>query len=284
MNRMLFIFMLAISFGLASQIPKDYASKDSLRILSWNVFLRPKILKDQQLKRVRHIAFTIKKLDADMVLLQEVFHKRAREILIDSLKHIYPYNARNNRKSVFGYSSGLITFSKQKIDKSTSLYFSKSSGSDCLAKKGGLLVDIQTGKQHISVLNTHLQAGSKPKKQRVRMHQVEEISKLCMNRNQLMVFAGDFNIRFESIFFHRLKQKLHVTNKNPILKSAIKHTANFSDQELFPVQGLPVRIDHIMIKSSKEDIHLNYLEIKEPRHNDKRLSDHNPIIGVIQLN
>ena len=105
-----------------------------------------------------------------------------------------------------------------------------------------------------------------------------------MNRKKLMVFAGDFNIRFESNFFLRLKQKLHVTNKNPILKSAIKHTANFSDQELFPVQGLPVRIDHIMIKSSKEDIHLNYLEIKEPRYNDKRLSDHNPIIGVIQLN
>ena len=172
---MLFLLMLTISFGISSQIPKEYASKDSLRILSWNVFLRPKILKDQQLKRVRHIALTIKKLDADIVLLQEVFHKRAREILIDSLKHLYPYNARNNRKSVFGYSSGLITFSKQKIDKSTSLYFSKSSGSDRLAKKGGLLVDIQTGKQHISVLNTHLQAGSKPKKQRVRMHQVEEI-------------------------------------------------------------------------------------------------------------
>ena len=62
---------------------------------------------------------------------------------------------------------------------------------------------IQTGKQHISVLNTHLQAGNKPKKQRVRMHQVEEISKLCMDRKQLMVYGGDFNIRFESkIFIH----------------------------------------------------------------------------------
>ena len=56
-----------------------------LSILSWNVFLRPAILNDGQLDRVDSIVKYLENSNADILVLQEVFHKKARRKLTKQL-------------------------------------------------------------------------------------------------------------------------------------------------------------------------------------------------------
>jgi phospholipase C len=93
----------------------DAYSADSLKVASWNVFLRPAILNDNQLERVQPIAEKIIELDPDVIVLQEVFHKKARKKLIASLESHYPYFTTRGKTSWLGVSSGLLIMSKYPI-------------------------------------------------------------------------------------------------------------------------------------------------------------------------
>jgi len=75
-RRLLFFF---IFFFLSL---KASAQSDTLKVVSWNVFLRPGILRDGQMNRVSHIADYIIGCGADIVVLQDVFHKRSRKRMI----------------------------------------------------------------------------------------------------------------------------------------------------------------------------------------------------------
>ena len=75
--------------------------EDSVKILSWNVFLRPGILHDHQLERVDSIAKYLSDTDADVLVLQEVFHRKSRKKLIGHLKEKYPFFTSMGPKSFF---------------------------------------------------------------------------------------------------------------------------------------------------------------------------------------
>ena len=83
---------------------------DSLKVVSWNVFLRPGILKDKQLKRVDSIAASLLNMDVDVIVLQEVFHKKSRKRLIAALSKSYPFYTKMGRKSFWGVPSGNCFF------------------------------------------------------------------------------------------------------------------------------------------------------------------------------
>ena len=80
--------------------PHFLCQTDSLKILSWNVFLRPSIMKDSQMERVDSVAKFLIKSNADILVLQELFHRRARiriskllkkNILIKHLKGLFHF-------------------------------------------------------------------------------------------------------------------------------------------------------------------------------------------------
>ena len=71
-EKLFFMILLLLPLNAATQM-------DTLKVMSWNVFLRPGILSDGQMDRVSDIGSHIICCGGDVIVLQEVFHKRARK-------------------------------------------------------------------------------------------------------------------------------------------------------------------------------------------------------------
>ena len=106
-----------------------------IKVMSWNVFLRPGILCDGQMVRVPEISKYLLSSSADVLVLQEVFHRKSRRQLIQLLSDQYPFHTQEGPASFWGVSSGILVFSKDSILKESTASFSKARGSDRLAKK-----------------------------------------------------------------------------------------------------------------------------------------------------
>ena len=274
MKKTVLIFFLIVVGSTHCQI----ALTDTIQILSWNVFLRPSILKDRQLERVEAITQHLIDKDADILVLQEVFHKKSKKILINTLSKSYPFHTKEGKKSFWGIASGVYIFCKDSILSEKHVDFISSSGTDALAKKGAVKIRIKRKNKEISVVGTHLQAGEGPKKNLIRKKQLEHLAKLN-NEDVTLIYAGDFNIRKKSTHFNDLREILDVKN----LASNYIETANFNDQELFPVNGKPVWIDFILINQHANAKFLN-LNTKRPKSHGKFLSDHSPVYAEIIIN
>ena len=276
----LFIFFTAASSLMHGQ-------EASIKVLSWNVFLRPSIMNDGQMDRVYEIGEYLKNSDADVLVLQEVFHRRARRALKKSLKSSYPYQTKKGPVTWLGIPSGVVLFSKIPIVKEKIISFSFSKGSDRLAKKGAILVTFETSGQKINILGTHLQAGSESSRKRIRATQINEIIKAVdvIDTNSVLIFAGDFNIKNTSNMFGKLTKKLKLNR--PILHQKSKRlaTSNFSNNGLYPTTGEPSWIDYILIRRASR-VKQKALWIEEPRgknkRKNKRLSDHNPVLSIVE--
>ncbi len=283
MRTFVFIF---VSFFLQLAI----AQTDSIKVLSWNVFLRPSILKDAQKKRTDSIASYLNESGADVLILQEVFHRTARKKLIRSLSKEYSYFTKIGPISFWGVSSGVMIASKDSIIATKHLSFKKGTGADKMAKKGGVAATIVHNSNKIHIVGTHLQAGRGKDKESIRRRQVKKLKRLSERMKELrdapIIYAGDFNIPFNSENFDFLKDTLNITCKKPM--GDLKATSNFSDSDLYLSDGKPQWIDYVLIEKGQR---LQTIEcyIQEPKaiygkaKERRRLSDHNPIINVISI-
>ena len=274
-------FLLLISFSL---LPLTYLyAQDSLKVVSWNVFLRPSILKDRQNERVDSIAAHILAMDADVIALQEVFHKRSRKRLIKALSKTYPFHTSMGKKSFWGVPSGNCIFSKDSIHSEEFVYFHRATSSDKLAKKGAIMIEIVHGNERFKISGTHLQAGGGEEGAHIRKSQVDQIASLEKRRSNeaTTLFAGDFNIPYADTLFEYTLQHLDAITHEPINQTI--GTANFDDHDLTGASGPPKWIDFILLKS-KGAVRIKRSHIVEPRcffgGKFERISDHNPIITV----
>lgn len=274
-------FTALITLLLASSFSYSQ-SPDSLKVVSWNVFLRPGILKDKQIKRVDSIAASILKMDADVVVLQEVFHKRSRRKLIKALSKSYPYHTKMGRRSFWGVPSGNCIFSKDSIESEQFIYYKKAMNADKLAKKGAIAVKINHLGKSFKIYGTHLQAGGGKEGAGIRCSQIDQLASMSEpSETTTSVFAGDFNIRYEDSLYEYLSEKLNISNFVPVNEEL--GTANFSDHDLTNASGSPKWIDFIFLHRAN-GIRFRTSRIKEPRclfgKKRSRISDHNPVITV----
>lgn len=265
--------------------PQQSSAQDTLKILSWNVFLRPSILGDKQMKRVDSIANHLINSDADVIVVQEVFHRRARKRIGFLMDSVYHFQTKPGPKSIFGVPSGVVIYSKTAFKGEVNYHsFSKGKGSDKMAKKGFVQVVVNPKGKDIAIIGTHLQAGNGEKRKAIRKNQVELISsaKNKIKDSTLLIFAGDFNISSTTPAFDSLIETLKSKTIEPTGK--LKNTCNFSDHNLMAPDGQPYWIDFILIRE-KEAVTIISSIIQAPRQmfKDKkeRLSDHNPIISTL---
>ena len=274
-----------VLFGSSSFL--GLGQESSIQVLSWNVFLRPFILNDGQMERVYEIGEYLKNSGADVLVLQEVFHNRARRELKRSLKSIYPYQTKKGPVTWLGIPSGVVFFSKMPIIKERIISFSFSKGSDRLAKKGAILVTFEKNGQKINILGTHLQAGSELSTKKIRAAQINEITEVVqdLDSSSILIYAGDFNIKKNSTMFGSLTKKLKSNNPRLNKKSKRTSTANFKDNGLYPTKGTPSWIDYILVRRASR-VSQKSLWIDEPRgkkrRKNKRLSDHNPVLSIVE--
>lgn len=258
-----------------------FSQKDSLQIVSWNVFLRPSFLRDGQLERVGGIGDYLNKTQADVLVLQEVFHNRARKRLIEALQANYPYQTKVGKTSFFGVSSGVLIFSKLPIRNERHIYFKRAILADRLAVKGGVLAEIDFHGLVIDIIGTHLQAGGGETGIEIRKEQLKDLLQLTAE-DRPTVFAGDFNIAQQSDAFGVMLEILNCETVDPA--GQLRYTANFSDHGLMKSSGLPKWIDFILTRRlGNVKIVDSYIE--QPMYQVgeafERLSDHNPIVGFV---
>ena len=278
-----FIFLFFIFSSLLNL--SVFGQKDSISILSWNVFLRPSIMKDSQIKRAESIAKFLYHSNADILVLQELFHRRAKRIISKKLKDKYPYKTRRGPVSFFGVSSGVMIYSKIPILKEKRISFKNAIGSDKMAKKGAVKATMKMNNKTIHTIGTHMQAGKGRKRNKIRRSQLRELKKLVntLDTGDLIFYAGDFNLHYQSKTYNYAKNILNSEADYP--NSSVKHTANFKDQDYYPVSGNPSWIDFIFINKKKiKGVKTKILEPKAWfKKKKKRISDHNPIISTIKL-
>ena len=271
------IFILSSSFGFA---------QDSLKIMTWNVFMRPSILNDGQLDRIDSTAAFLKASDADIIVLQELFHRRARKRLIKSLEATYPYYTSRGPKSEFNVASGVAILSKYPIESETHVPFKRATGSDRLARKGVIKAKVKTNKGELFVLGTHLQAGEGNKRKGVRKRQLETLAEVSesLPEDANVLIAGDFNIDASSEVFEEAMTLLDTDFKQPEGDECF--TSNFDDQELFATDGKPKWIDFVFLRRNRGSKLLS-AKIETPRYLSKgklkRLSDHSAFINWIKF-
>ena len=276
---------LSILFFITASFNVQCQDLDSIKVVSWNVFLRPGILDDDQLGRVDGIGNYLNQTDADVLVLQEVFHRRSRKRLTKKLKKKFPYYTGIGPKSFFGVPSGVVIFSKHKIIEEKHISYRNGKGSDRLARKGAISTAIQFFKTRIQIIGTHLQAGGGKERDKIRRNQIRKMKSFKNEKNIPRLYVGDFNISSNTQKFNDLLASLECSTDS--ISGENQYTANFDDHELTEVKGKPKWIDFILLRKHRKSKFIR-TKVEQPilksESGARRLSDHNPIHSTIQIN
>lgn len=154
----------------------------------------------------------------DVIIMQELFSKKARKIVKDGLNEKYPHCVLDNSRGKFliGVNSGLAIFSKYIISKDVLYTYKTFKGVEDFAKKGVMGARIEHPEKSIYLFTTHLQTGTsnspfvikifdkilnvtKLSGSQIKLVQVEKttdvISTFVDNlEDDTIFFGGDFNI------------------------------------------------------------------------------------------
>lgn len=192
--------------------------------------------KDDIEVRAKQIADKINehKQEFDIVCLQEMFDKNAREIMKKNLKTNFPYFFEDTRygRFIVGVNSGLMIFSKYEITRTIISDFNDKTGDSFFAKKGVMGVEISLPPSDLNndsniksdlnieskneklpskmcIFTTHMQAGGNTKwylkplnlltslnPNQIRLSQLKE-AQIIMNgfsQGLSFIYVGDFNI------------------------------------------------------------------------------------------
>lgn len=196
LNQVMKIFFL---FFLLFLIPHAYG--ESIRILTWNVFMLPKPINwSAQELRSKLIVNELKKGRHDVVVLQEAFDWKIHARLKLKLRKIYPYQYYLGRKlfSMTVYGSGVYFLSKYPFKNLSRVYFNQCGKADCLASKGSSVIEVSlSNNKKIQIASTHMQAGAESRYSDVRFDQLGQIKKMLAKVAKPSVpqfLLGDLNI------------------------------------------------------------------------------------------
>lgn len=185
---------------ITQQKTENAAGEKNLKILSWNIYMLPKIVPLKgKLERAQAIVDELKKSDFDIIVFQEAFLKGARELIKEGLANEYPYEfGPANTGGFIREHSGVWIISKVDMKLLNTIVFKNCAGSDCLARKGAMLLEGKWNDKPFQLLGTHLQADGYD---RIREKQMDQIylELLAANKKEGIpqIICGDMNTESE---------------------------------------------------------------------------------------
>lgn len=209
---MRFISLIFLSLILPLQ-----AMGEDIKLLTWNVYMLPKPIKfSRQLERTNVIREALKKVDHDVIVLQEAFYTHFSNTIRSSLKTSHPYQRKLGRargKFWQVMDSGVMILSRFPFKVLGYRFYGDCASADCFASKGVLLVEINLpeGKK-LQLAATHLQSGQTESRRNIRAKQTNVIKKLMQkfyNPEIPQLLMGDLNIDgLQENEFHVTTRKL----------------------------------------------------------------------------
>src|SRR4051812_262843 len=157
----LFCAMLgAGSFGYGQCGDQLPAENVELKILSWNIYMLPHVIMHSgQQQRAIEIVESLKNEEVDVIVFEEAFDKRSRDIIRLGLKEQFPYESGEPARDVFYKGNcGVWVISKTPFTVVKQIFFNSARGADRFASKGALLLQTRKNNFCFQVVATHLQS------------------------------------------------------------------------------------------------------------------------------
>lgn len=172
--------------------------REEIKILTWNVYMLPYLhLLHQTPTRARLIGETLLKFDYDIIVFQEVFHTRSRNILKSILREKYPYQYgpfNDPNLSIFT-NSGVMVVSKIPLHVIKNLVFNELRGFDKLAWKGAVLLAGEFNGRPFHLVATHLQSNIYKETRQRQLKQIyAEFIQPYENADITTIISGDLNV------------------------------------------------------------------------------------------
>jgi len=267
---------------------------NSLKIISWNIYMLPRhLLRTGQSERAYEIVEVLKEQDADIIVMEEAFDRKAREIIRKGLKEYFPYESGNPPKNIFWRTnSGIWIISKIPFTIVKNIYFAKGRGPDWFACKGAMLIEATKNNFSFYVIGTHLQSDfGGARSQEIRRAQYEQIRKELLEpfnkKNKPQFLVGDFNtIHHESLHYEQMLSMLEV--KSCSLEGDCRYSYDYSTNDFITkINNQPQLIDYILYSDSEHHkiegkMFINMFR-KQWDSNRFDLSDHFAVTGIFNL-
>ena len=294
-HKFMLFFSLLFSFSeLFAQCEMQLKENIDLKILSWNIYMLPHIaLHTGQLERAKEIVETLKNENIDIIVFEEAFDRKSRNIIREGLKSYFPFESGNPTKCSFlKTNSGVWVLSKLPLKIIKQIYFNKGLGNDRLASKGAILIQTKKDNFCFQIIATHLQSDLKHKN-------VKEIRKsqyLQIRKELLEPFAqcdvpqfvvGDMNtICSDTLVF---KQMLDILKVNQCIFEG-EHNYSYDcvkNDILFESKDKPQLIDYIFFDKKEKHNLEGKMSVKVFRKKwneiNLDLSDHFAVLGTFTL-
>ena len=265
--------------------PNLFGQNDTLRLLTWNIFMRPRmVFHDYQLDRARAIVEELKNDDNEIIVFQEIFDRKARKIITKGLKEQYPYQFGPGKKGLFRLNSGVMALSKYDVKQRSIKRYKNCKGGDCMAKKSAVFIEIAPNNKSVQIVGTHLQAGQGTVHKAIRKQQLQKVKKLSdefYKPDIPMIYAGDMNIRYsDSTSYDMLLDILDID-----LSTVAKDPKSTSWDTTFDISegrtGNPKKIDYVLLRkgnSAAKFVKRQVVTYKKELPNGKfNLSDHRAV-------
>ena len=224
-----------------------------LKILSWNIFMLPYIsLFNNNGERAKAIAEKLHDSDYQIIVFQEAFSSKCRNILAKGMLKEYPfqYGPANRNNLPFKTNSGLWVVSKIPLTELGEFQFSRCAGFDAGARKGAVLFQGNFRGANFQLLTTHLQADNLSE---VRGIQCAEIKEHLLNpffrKDIPQLICGDFNIDMDDRpNYHQMLQTLDAQNGD--LSGTVKVTYDEVNNNLARnTNGKRRIIDYVLVRN-----------------------------------
>ena len=240
-----------------------------LKILDLNLWLLPRPLSSDNKKRMARFIDLVRKLQPDIITLQEVWLMGYERYL---RKNLSSYHASSSGKKRLN-NSGLIIFSRKKPLSESLHKFRNKSLTDRLARKGYLIIRLNLGGKIFHILNTHLHASLKSKPNRTTISEFQQLKHITSEGDWIV--AGDLNIRQE--LFRELNDGHFIATRSSTPTYSPKN--RYAKSRFNRFDHSERKIDYVLLKlPNRTSYSLSTRVIKSPL-----MSDHYALFSVIKL-
>ena len=288
MRYILLLITLLLSLPTQAQEPDT----TTLSVVSWNIQMLPNFfrafsssLRMMQGKRVPWIVEYIKSQDFDVIVFQEVFDVDCKARLRRQLKELYPYQVKPINQGRLT-SNGILIMSKYRMEKLGHVVYAKGVGSDKMAAKGCVLVEVKKDSAVFQIAGTHLQSGNNEAAQQHRDQQYKDIYNLLEKYRKAgipQLVAGDMNTRKSATArYERMLKSMDVLDFP--LDEAAPYTID-GNNSWKSKDHEPVQLDYIFLRKNESNSSIQTQKVLRPKKEYKGrvvdLADHYGVWGRV---
>ncbi|WP_062057861.1 sphingomyelin phosphodiesterase [Aquimarina longa] len=284
-------------------------NKESLTVLSYNVFHLPGIASIKHYKEVERSKGQYQILkdmvsSIDVIVFQEGFNNQVNTHLFNKLSNLYPYStilvgkycnsgsywnsvAGNCSNSILVVNGGVRIFSKYPIVAKHQYVFNASAygTADYYSNKGAVYVEINKNNKNYHIVGTHLQADQGSYEgTSVRLDQLKEIKNWVTGFkipiSEPLIYAGDMNVEYTNIEAYTSMKRI-LNSKIAYYFDSSVDIGTYSNTNTLVKEEYPDynnTLDYILIdKGHKQPISIPEMQVLQFKKKGEDLSDHHPV-------